>query len=154
MVLPWRAAHSETLGVSGNTRILNLVECVKCGKENTDDADVCARCSWPFTVAGWGSTTFKIRRVTIDTGCINVKQADCHLNVLERWGAEGKIVLERADALLRELRGADRIAKAEALSPHPPVWVMGVSRMGIDTFLAGPDMTGPIEDTLFQRPMA
>ena len=40
--------------------------------------------------------------------------------MLERWRTEGRIVLERADALLRELRGDRRIAKARGLRPHPP----------------------------------
>lgn len=126
-----------------------LPECVKCGLDNSEDASGCPRCTWPFTLQAWCSTNFKIRRVTIDTGCINAKQADADLNTLEHWAAEGKIVLERSDALLRELRGPHRVAKATAVNPHPQVWTFGVSRFGIDTVFAGPNMAAPIEDILF-----
>jgi hypothetical protein len=124
-------------------------ECVKCGFDNTEDAFACARCTWPFSLGAWRSTTFKIRRVTIDTGCINAKQGDPDLNTLERWAAEDKIVLERSDALLDELTGPDRVSKAMSMNAHPDVWILGVSQLGIDTVLAGPDLAGPFEETLF-----
>lgn len=92
-------------------------------------------------MAAWADTDLVIKRVTIDTGCINQLQKDDDLNTLEHWEKEGHITLQRSDALLAELKGRPRIEKAELIEPLPPVWVLGTSGLGIDTRLAGPDMT-------------
>ena len=144
-----RPLSRTALGVSVKGGAPVITSCVKCGKQSEDDAPACVGCTWPFTLHAWRTTRFAIRRVTLDTGCINVKGADVDLSTLERWAHEGKITLERSDELLRELHGAARIAKAGALKPHPDVWRLGISRLGLDTLLAGPDMQEPIRETLF-----
>jgi hypothetical protein len=83
---------------------------------------------------------------------VNAKQAHADLNLLERWATEGRIVLERSEVFLRELKGSFRVAKAQQLAPHQPVWELGVpgrSELGLTTPLAGPDVGDEVTDVLF-----
>ncbi len=128
---------------------LDFIDCVKCGEINAQDAPACGRCTWPFSHDGWSSTRHKVDRVTIDTSCINVKQKDEHLNVLELWAGEGRFTIQRSHVLIEELQGEARRNKANSLDEHPPVWTLGSSFLGIDTYLSGPDKAVPIRKILF-----
>lgn len=134
---------------TNSTNNYEIIECVKCGNTNILGALSCAQCSWPFSMQAWKTTTHKIKRVTIDTNCINQKQADPFLNQLEEWYSKELIDLQRSKVMIKELRGTERIDKAKIIDPHPPVWILGTSRLGIDTILAGPDMSEPIEGIMF-----
>jgi hypothetical protein len=124
-------------------------ECVKCGHGNVAEATACADCLWPFVLTAWQNSTHRIRRVTLDTGCVNAKQQDGDLNVLERWAMEGRLNLERSPVLLPELKGATRRQKAQQLAPHPAVWVLDESCLDVDTTLAGPDVGHELRSVLF-----
>lgn len=89
-----------------------MFECVKCGYQNKRRASECAQCTWPFSEDAWGSTNSKIKKITIDTGCINAKEKDKSLNKLEEWASEGLVEIQRADVFMEELKGDDRVAKA------------------------------------------
>ena len=125
------------------------IECVKCGETNPHDVDACGRCTWPFSQETWSSTNYALRRVTIDTSCINVKKKDPNLNALEDLAAEGKIQLQRSHVLVEELKGRKRLEKAESVDAHPPIWAIGFGSLGIDTNIAGPDLAEPIKDVMF-----
>ena len=127
----------------------DYIECVKCSQSVPYGARSCGACTWPLSLDGWKHSTFVVKRVTIDTGCINVKQKDSNLNTLESWASQGHIRIERSQALIEELRGKDRLDKANTIDPHPDVWTLGMGALGIDTTLAGPDMYAPINDILF-----
>ena len=64
-------------------------------------------------------------RVLLDTNCANVRGASPDLNIIERWGTEGRIDLRVAVAFEREARqwrgprGASAQEKARALRPIP-----------------------------------
>lgn len=124
-----------------------MVVCIKCGGKNSDDAEACRDCTWPFTLRAWASTARKIRRVTIDTCCINAKQARADLNTLERWASEGRIILERSAAMLKELKGDMRVKKAHSLPGHPHLFRFG-NAFG-DGVLAGPDIPAELQRILF-----
>lgn len=125
------------------------MECVKCGYPFQVPVNACHQCSWPCSLDAWSDTEFQIKRVTIDTSCINAKQLDPDLNILETWAEENHIKIERSDALIKELLGQDRIAKAEKIQLQPQVWILGQNALGIDTVLAGPDVSGPVQEILF-----
>jgi hypothetical protein len=114
-----------------------LAQCIRCGARRGPDDVNCSQCTWPFHPDGWPRTTRRIRRVTSDTSCVNAKQQNDDLNQLERWERSGWLHLQRADALLNELRGEARIAKASTMAPHPDVFVLGASSLGGDNVLAG-----------------
>jgi len=126
-----------------------MVECPKCGHKNSDEISACIDCSWPFASESWKTTKYRVERVTVDTSCINAKQLDPDLNRIEEWAKKGRLILQRSDVLLYELRGAKRIAKANQLGKHPPVWKLGFSHLGVDTNLAGPDMKEALREILF-----
>ncbi len=126
-----------------------MAECVKCGRDNEIGAQSCGDCAWPLTLNSWRFSARRVERVTIDTNCINQRRADQDLNTIERWGSERKFVIERAPAMLNELKGAQRIAKAQTLAQHRDGWILGVSALGIDTYLAGPNMETELVDVLF-----
>jgi len=128
-----------------------MIECVKCGHHNSLDAPACVRCTWPFTTDAWASTDrFRIKRVTIDTNCINSKREDIDLNTLEKWSTEGLLTLQRADVLLKELKGSDqRVAKGKSFDEHPELFRIGISALGSGHVLAGPDMQDQIRRILF-----
>jgi len=129
-----------------------MSECVRCGHDNLRDAAACRDCAWPLALDAWRGSHHQIRRMSLDTGCVNAKRANPHLNLLERWADEGHITLERSGAFLAELKGYLRRRKAEAIAPHRPVWRLGVpglSELGINTFLAGPDLGHEVAPVLF-----
>jgi len=52
--------------------------------------------------------------------------------------------------LLKELRGpAKRIAKGEAIDKHPALFTIGISILGGDDVLAGPDLRDELTQMLF-----
>jgi len=128
-----------------------VAECVKCGHRNAPGAPACVDCTWPFTVEAWASTNrFHIRRITVDTSCVNSKRKDADLNVIERWAEERRIILQRSDALLKELgRSDERVSKGKGLAKHPKLFTLGVSVLNGEDVLAGPDMRKEIEQILF-----
>jgi hypothetical protein len=126
-----------------------MAECVKCGRANAQDAPACVDCQWPFILSAWQKSTHHIRRITIDTGCVNARQQNEDLNQLERWAQEGQLLIERSPAFLQELVGPARVRKAQELQPHPAVWVLDQSSLGVDTTLAGPDVHEEVRDVLF-----
>jgi len=126
-----------------------MLACVKCGCENADTARTCASCTWPFSIEGWRQTSFKIQRLTIDTGCVNAKRQDPDLNKLETWAAQGWLRIERASVLLKELRGEKRRNKAKEIDPHPGLFTLGVSMLGGGDVLAGPDIPATLKGILF-----
>jgi len=125
---------------------------VKCGEENPAEATLCSRCTWPFSVDAWHKTTIKLRKVTIDTSCINAKGRNADLNRLERLAEAGKLLIQRADVMLEELDSIERVAKAHNTEPHPEPWLLGItgrSELGMTTHLGGPDLSDPLRDILF-----
>ena len=126
-----------------------MAECVKCGAQATPEATACQQCTWPFTLAAWALTTLRIKRITLDTGCINAKGADPHLNTLERWAERGLLELQRSSVMLEELKGESRVAKARGLDPHPNLFILGSSVLDGPDVLAGPDLPGVLQGILF-----
>jgi hypothetical protein len=126
-----------------------LGKCVKCGHRNTTSAVACARCTWPFSRDAWGASKLRIRRVTLDTGCVNAKGLNPDLNTLERWGAAQYLELQRSSAMLGELGGEARVAKARSLAPHPGLSTLGSGDLGGPDVLAGPDLPGELQQILF-----
>ncbi len=121
--------------------------CIKCGGKNIEGAESCSQCRWPFSRRAWVTSDKKIQRITLDTGCINVKKQNADLNTLERWAAENRIVLERSAAMLQELKGNARIEKAQSLPGHPRIFNLG-NALG-DGVLAGPDIPKDLQKILF-----
>jgi len=71
-------------------------------------------------------TTRKVRRLTLDTGCVNAKGLDSNLNKLEEWQRQGLIDLQRSKVFLDEFSGPPHhLDKAESIEPHPPTWHLG-----------------------------
>lgn len=100
----------------------------------------------------WAKTSHIVRKVTLDTSCINARQADEDLNQLERWAREGLFELQRSTAMLPELRGRSRIRKASGLDQHNEPCLIGVpgrSEIGVTTFVGGPDLSDDLADLLF-----
>lgn len=129
---------------------LVMGECVRCGHDNDERSTTCAMCSWPFSREGWMTTRFKISRVTLDTGCVNAKGLNHDLNTLESWARQGKLVLQRSDALLRELKGSqERFQKAQSMPEHPRPLVWGVSTWGGSDVWAGPNLSEDLRQILF-----
>lgn len=129
-----------------------MSECVRCGHDNFSDAAACQDCAWPLALDAWRGSHHRIRRVSLDTGCVNAKRQNIYLNLLERWADDGLIALERSGAFLAELKGYLRRQKAEAIAPHRPVWRLGIpgmSELGVNTFLAGPDVGDEVAPVLF-----
>src|SRR5438034_7831769 len=115
-------------------------DCVRCGHRNVQDVEACHDCGWPFTLGAWQGSRFLLRRLSLDTNCVNALQKVPDLNVLEHWANLGRIVLERSDAFLDELKGMLRRQKAETIAAHQLVWrlgIVGASELGVNTFLAG-----------------
>lgn len=84
----------------------------------------CSACTWPYSPEGWAFTTRKVRRITLDTGCVNAKRSDEHLNLIEAWQAQGLIELQRSKVFLEELKGW-RVEKGASIRAHPPPWWFG-----------------------------
>lgn len=125
------------------------LDCVRCGGNNELDATACTDCRWPFTVEACADFTRPPYRITVDTSCINVRRQNQDLNALELWAQQGRLVLQRADAMLGEIKGEARVTKAEAMAPHPGMFTLGVSALGGPDVLAGPDMEAELEGILF-----
>lgn len=126
-----------------------MAECVKCGHRNIGGAASCLRCTWPFSRNAWSTSKLQIRRVTLDTGCVNAKGRNLDLNKLERWASEGRLELQRSEAMLSELTGEARVGKARSLPPHPHLFTLDSSVLGGADVLAGPDLPGEIQQILF-----
>ena len=127
-------------------------ECVKCGHMNQSGVSKCQDCTWPMSIDAWQSTNFVIHRITIDTSCINAHRTDSGLNQLEKYQSEGRILLQRADIMLEELRGIGRIQRAQEIPRHPDPWLLegpGRSELGNSTVLGGPDFEELIRPILF-----
>jgi hypothetical protein len=112
-------------------------------------ATACRHCGWPFTIEAWSDFERPPYRVTLDTGCINARAQNGALNLLELWAQHGQVVLQRSDAMLAEMKGEARIAKATELPPQPGLFTLGVSRLGGPDVLAGPDMRDELGRILF-----
>ena len=135
--------------------IEHTFECVKCGLSRADGSDACPTCTWPFTLEAWRKTTYQIRRVTLDTCCINSRQRHSSLNKLEEWNTQGHIELQRAYEMLNELAkpgGEKFLQKASTFSDHPPLFILGSSFLDSGHVLAGPDWWLTIKNALFPRP--
>lgn len=126
-----------------------MSECVKCGWANAEGARICSDCAWPFSRAAWDETRCRIRRLTFDTGCINAKGKHPALNALERRAQKGLPEIQRSDAMLTELTGQDRVAKAQAMAEQPDLFTLDQSCRGGDDVLAGPDLSIELRETLF-----
>ena len=61
----------------------------------------------------------------------------------------GLIEIQRADVFMKELKGPARVAKAKKVSPHPELFTIGLSTIGGDHVLAGPDLTQDIQEIIF-----
>jgi hypothetical protein len=85
----------------------------------------------------------------LDTGCVNIKGLDPDLNTLERWAAAQYLELQRSSAMLGELSGEARVAKALSLATHPGLFTLGSSALGGPDVLAGPDLPGELQEILF-----
>ena len=99
------------------------MNCIRCG--GALQLHNCAACTWPYSPQGWCLTTRKVRRLTLDTGCVNARGLDPHLNKLEEWQRQGLIELQRSKAFLEELTGPARVEKGKSIKPHPPTWRFG-----------------------------
>ncbi len=122
---------------------------MKCGGRIEPNATACEDCGWPFTPGAWPTFERLPLRITLDTGCINVKRQNEELNLLESWAEDGRLVLQRAEAMLSEIKGEDRVAKATAMPSHPELFTLGMSTLDGGDVLAGPDMRAEISEILF-----
>lgn len=125
------------------------LRCVKCGGSIARGALACRDCEWPLSLEAWPDFERRPLRVTIDTSCINAKRENAYLNRLEVWVQDDRLVLQRADAMLGELKGESRVTKAEAMPEHPELFTLGVSMLDGPDVLAGPDMAGELKEILF-----
>ena len=126
-----------------------MSECVKCGHRNIANATACGQCTWPFSRDAWKTSKLRIRRVTLDTGCVNAKGRDPDLNTFERWAATGSLELQRSEAMLSELAGEARVEKAQRLVPHPGLFTLDSSILGGPDVLAGPALPDELQQILF-----
>lgn len=123
--------------------------CLMCGvgKIGTDN---CPACTWPYSLDGWKNFRIGLRRITIDTGCINAKKQNESLNKLEEWGQSGKLDIQKATPFLVEFKGpSTHHEKAHKIDNHPPLFVIGSSCLGDGSVLAGPDLIKQIQEILF-----
>lgn len=124
-------------------------QCIHCGvgKVGTDNCDTC---SWPYSEKGWLNFSMGLCRITIDTNCINAKQAHEALNQLEKWKNEGKIEIQKSTPFSEEAQGnRKREAKEKQVLPHPSLFVLGSSSLGGGAVLGGPDLRKEIQAILF-----
>ena len=144
-----RPSLVEQRVVSPLTMTGGQFDCVRCGGKNALGAIACTDCRWPFTLEAWADFGRPPYRITLDTGCINARRQNEELNALELWAQQGKVVLQRSEAMLAEIRGEERVSKATALTPHPWLFTLGVSALNGPDVLAGPDMDAEVEAVLF-----
>jgi len=129
--------------------IVESSKCIHCGVGEVSP-DNCEACSWPYSERGWPNFRMGLRRITIDTNCINARQAHEALNQLEKWKSEGKIEIQKSTPFSVEAQGnLKREAKEKQVPNHPPVFVLGSTFLGGDAVLAGPDLRKEIQATLF-----
>ena len=126
-----------------------MMKCIKCGASNSEILDVCTVCTWPVALKGWGVTKLKVKRITFDTCCVNAKKRDISLNTLEEWAKQGLVEVQKAHTFMEELKGEERIKKAEKMDDHPGLFTFGMSTFGGGDVLAGPDMADEIKEMLF-----
>jgi len=131
--------------------VKNPAQCAKCGLEVVPDSPSCSRCTWPFALGAWAAASRRIHRITLDTTCVNSKAAHSDLNDLERWKFEGRVQLQRSDEMLKELRGANFVAKATQIDAHPQVFILDSSVLDGSDVLGGPDLEVEIREILFPR---
>ncbi len=123
-------------------------QCIHCGVGQVGSNN-CSACTWPYSEAGWLTFQMGIRRITIDTNCINTKRGISELNWLEKLASEGKIEIQKSTQFSVEAQGnLKREAKASQIPDHPPVFVLGASFLG-GAVLAGPDLRTEIRMILF-----
>ncbi len=129
--------------------VSNSSKCIHCGVGEVGP-DNCAACSWPYSDKGWSNFTMGLRRITIDTNCINAKQANEALNQLEQWKNDGKIEIQKSTPFSIEAKGnLMREAKEKQVPGHPPLFTLGASTLGGGAVLAGPDLREEIQTILF-----
>jgi len=128
----------------------NSSKCIHCGV-GAVGPDNCTTCSWPYSEKGWLNFKMDLRRITIDTCCINAKQAHNTLNQLEKWKSEGKIEIQKSTPFSVEAQGnLKRAAKDRQVSGHPTASVLGPGfSLGDGSVLAGPDLRKEIQTILF-----
>jgi hypothetical protein len=126
-------------------------ECVKCGRYLSPDLNACPFCTWPLSIDAWLTTErFRIKRITVDTNCVNSKQKDEYLNTLERWENEGRLTLQRSNVFLEELKGPEqRTTKGQSIQAHPGLFTLDISVLDGGDVLAGPDLEEPLQQILF-----
>ena len=126
-------------------------ECVKCGCQLPLDIAACPDCSWPLTIDAWQTTErYRIFRVTVDTNCVNSKRENEYLNTLERLENEGKVVLQRSNVLLAELKGPEqRTTKGQSIEAHPGVFTFDFSVWDGGDVFGGPDVGAELHQVLF-----
>lgn len=132
-----------------NHQGIQVFECVKCGFENTDGVSICDRCTWPFAKYQWMHTNHRIKALTIDTCCVNALGRDVNLNKIEQWEKKGYLRIQRAPALLEELKGEARRMKAKKTESQPDTFLLNGSSLGGGDVLAGPDMPETLKKILF-----
>jgi hypothetical protein len=124
-------------------------KCIHCGVGEVGP-DNCTTCSWPYSEKGWPYFKIGLRRITIDTSCINAKRAHDALNQLEKWKSEGKIEIQKSSPFSVEAQGnLRREAKEKQIPDHPPMFVLGSSLLNGGAVLAGPDLRKEIRAILF-----
>lgn len=128
---------------------MDIRECIKCGKSNSSNSIMCTRCTWPFDAKGWVLTKHKIERITLDTCCINAKKQNPSLNKLESWAEVNNLKLQKSDTMLKELKGQNRIPKANSMGNQPELFILGSSSFGGPNVLAGPDLREQFKKILF-----
>lgn len=96
--------------------------CCRCSTALQAQAINCPGCTWPCHPDGWSRNRRPLRRLTLDTGCVNARGQCANLNQLEAWQVAGHIVLERTPAM-KELRGAARIARADTIKRQPRLFM-------------------------------
>lgn len=123
--------------------------CIHCGVGSVGP-DNCAACSWPYSEEGWPHFRMGLRWITIDTNCINSRQAHTALNQLEKWKSEGKMEIQKSTPFSAEAQGHPRReAKEKQVPGQPPVFVLDSSVLGGGAVLAGPDLRNEIQAILF-----
>jgi hypothetical protein len=127
----------------------NHSKCISCGVGDMG-LNNCAACSWPYSNKGWSQFVLGLRRITIDTNCINAKRAIIALNLLEKWKTEEKIEIQKSTPFSIEAQGTlAREAKAKNIPNHPPLFILDSSALGSGAVLAGPDIRNKIQRILF-----
>ncbi|MEK6599936.1 MAG: hypothetical protein AABY52_06325 [Deltaproteobacteria bacterium] len=128
---------------------INQDRCLMCGVGEIG-TDNCSACTWPYSRAGWQRFRRGVKRITIDTGCINAKRKNEFLNKFEEWESQGKIQIQRATPFLEEFKGPPKhVEKAKDIETHPSVIMLDVSILGDGSVLAGPDLREAIQPILF-----